>query len=177
MTSHQDNYEPETGLLNAEGLAQAVESELSRAARHEVPLSLVYMEVCGLPAVNGKGASSRLVAAKVAEASARHRAGGGSRGPHRRPALRRAGDGGGRRRCPQLAPGQAGREARQHAEPNCLGGTTALTVAVTCVDCQFDEMSRAELMQQASRQLAAAILQGSGIPYPPESPTDLTQAN
>ena len=61
---------------------------------------------------------------------------------------------------------------------NTLGGNAhALTLAVTSVDCQFDEMSRAELMQQAERQLAVAILQGEGIPYPPESPTDLTQAN
>ncbi len=173
MTSHQDNYEPETGLLNVEGLAQAVEAELSRAARHEVPLSLVYLEVSGLPAVNGKGASSRLVAANVTEAllgTVRAEDRVARIGDLRFAVLAtEAGDG-------DALSSRLAKQVEKHV--HTLGETAqALTVAVTCVDCQFDEMSRAELMQQAARQLAAAILQGSGIPYPPESPTDLTQAN
>ena len=45
-------------------------------------------------------------------------------------------------------------------------------MTVASVDCQFDEMSRAELLEQAERQLAVAILQGQGIPYPPAGPAE-----
>ena len=173
MTAHQDNFEPETGLLNAEGLSHALEAELSRSARHEVPLSLVYLELSGLPALNGRGASSRLVAAKVTEAllgTVRAEDQVARIGELRFAVLAaEAGDGDGLR----------SRLARQvEKQVHTLGeAAQALTVAITSVDCQFDEMSRAQLMEQAERQLAVAILQGQGIPYPPQSPTDLTQAN
>jgi GGDEF domain-containing protein len=173
MTAHQDNYEPETGLLSAEGLSHALEAELSRSARHEVPLSLVYMEISGLPALNGQGASSSLVAAKVTEALL-----GTVRAEDR---VARIGD----LRFAVLATeagdgdGLSSRLAAQvQKHVRTLGGAAqALKVVVTSVDCQFDEMSRTELLEQAERQLAVAILQGERIPYPPESPTDLTQAN
>lgn len=173
MTSHQDHYEPETGLLSSEGLSHALDAELSRGARHELPLSLVYIEVSGLPTVNGKGASSRLVAAKVTETllgTVRAEDRVARIGDLRFAVLAtEAGDG-------DALSSRLAKQVEKHV--HTLGGTAqSLTVAATCVDCQFDEMSRKELMEQAARQLAVAILQGEGIPYPPESPTDLTQAN
>jgi GGDEF domain-containing protein len=165
MTSHQDHYEPETGLLSAEGLTHAVESELSRAARHEVPLSLVYMELSSLPSLNGQGSSTRLVATKVAEALL-----GTVRAEDR---VARIGDLRFAVLAAEAGDGQAlGERLAMQVEKHVrtLGAEAReLTVAVTAVDCQFDEMSRAELLEQAERQLAVAILQGQGIQYPPTS--------
>jgi diguanylate cyclase (GGDEF)-like protein len=168
MTSHQDHYEPETGLLSAEGLTHALESELSRAARHEVPLSLVYMELSSLPSLNGQGTSSRLVAAKVAEALL-----GTVRAEDR---VARIGDLRFAVLAVEAGDGQAlGQRLVTQVEKHVqtLGAQTReLTVTVTVVDCHFDEMSRAELLEQAERQLAVAILQSQGIPYPPTSPAE-----
>ncbi len=164
MTEPQENYDAETGLLSAEGLVQAIEAELARSARHELPLSLIYVEVTGLPEQNGEGAGVRLVAATVAEALL-----GAVRAEDRVARVRDL-------RFAVLAP-EAGEaaplaqrlaaHATKHLRTLPAGGGD-LAVAVASVDCEYDEMARDELLAEAERRLAAAILEAEGISFPPK---------
>jgi hypothetical protein len=40
---------------------------------------------------------------------------------------------------------------------------------VGAIDCQFDELTRQELLREAERSLAAAILSGAGVAFPAPS--------
>jgi GGDEF domain-containing protein len=51
-----------------------------------------------------------------------------------------------------------------------------LAVVVASVDCQYDEMSKQELLLETEKDLAVAILESEDIPFPPESSTSLGPA-
>ena len=148
MSAGRDSYDAESGMLSARGLAEAIDAELARAARHELGLSLVYIDVSPTP--GGNGAEDRRVPPRVAEALA---------------ACVRAED-----RVARLAPHRFAVLGVQGAEATALGARIGgllrrhlrgldpkLVVTVAAVDCQYDEMSRQELQQEAESALAAAI--------------------
>jgi GGDEF domain-containing protein len=159
LTAPQENYDPETGLLSAVGMEHELDAELSRAARHEIPISLLYLELS--PAHRDEeGNADRHVLARVAEAllgSVRAEDRVARIGELRFAVL--AIEGG----SSETLARRLGEHVRKH-----LRGSAAVTVAA--VDCQFDEMTREQLVDQVEQELAAAILDESGIPIPPPSP-------
>jgi GGDEF domain-containing protein len=141
-------------------MKEALDAELSRAARHEISISLVYLEVS--PERRGQEAAVHPhVPARVAEALL-----GSVRAEDR---VARIGDlrfavlateaGDGRALALRL-----GEHVRKHVRTG--GGEHAAVVAVAA-DCQFDEMTREQLVERAEQGLAAAILGESGMPVPP----------
>jgi GGDEF domain-containing protein len=163
LIASDESYDAETGLLSPSGLEQAVESELARASRHEIPVSLVYMEVSAAAGVVADPAAVRRLAARVAEALL-----GAVRAEDRvarlatlRFAVLAAETGDSRALAGRL---------EQHVDRHlgALSGDT--TLAVAAVDCQFDEMSREQLMVETERQLAATILRERDITFPPPAP-------
>jgi GGDEF domain-containing protein len=168
MTAPEENYDPETGLLSAAGMDQALDAELSRAARHEIGLSLVYLEVS--PVQRGEeAAAGRRLLARVAEAllgSVRAEDRVARVGELRFAVLAtEAGDG-------EMLAKRLGEHVRKHLT---AGNGTGATVAVAAVDCHFDEMTRQQLVGEAEQELAAAILGENGIQIPPPSPTGRPQ--
>jgi GGDEF domain-containing protein len=163
LTGPQENYDPETGLLSAVGMDRALDAELSRAARHEIPISLVYLELS--PAHQDEEGNADLhVLARVAEAllgSVRAEDRVARIGDLRFAVLATEGGSG------EALARRLGEHVRKHLRGNA-GDETAIIVAA--VDCQFDEMTREQLVDQVEQQLAAAILDESGIPIPPPSP-------
>lgn len=163
LTGPQEYYDPETGLLSAVGMDHALDAELSRAARHEFPISLVYLELS--PAHRDEdGNPDRYVLARVAEAllgSVRAEDRLARIGELRFAVLATEGGSG------ETLALRLGKHVRKHLRGS-TGDETAITVAA--VDCQFDEMTREQLVGQVEQQLAAAILGESGIPIPPQPP-------
>jgi hypothetical protein len=46
-----------------------------------------------------------------------------------------------------------------------------LSLAIASVECQYDEMSGPDLIAEAERELAVAILEQQDIPFPPPGAT------
>jgi GGDEF domain-containing protein len=154
LTGPQENYDPETGLLSAVGMDHAIDAELSRAARHEIPLALVYLEVSS-PRRNEGASADRHLLARVAEAllgSVRAEDRVGRIGEFRFAVLATEG-GNGEKLARRL-----GEHVRRHLGKS-NGGETAIIVAA--VDCQFDEMTHEQLVAQVEQELAAALLAAS----------------
>jgi GGDEF domain-containing protein len=160
LEAPQERYDPETGLLSAEGMDQALDVELARAARHEVPLSYILIEVAP-PADAGMKLSH--LAARVAEALL-----GGVRTEDRvarvgelRFAVLATEGGDGATLAQRLAD-----HVRKHLRTN--RGNEASMAAVG-VDCQFDEMTREELVRQTETELQSAIAVAAGKQVPAAS--------
>jgi GGDEF domain-containing protein len=152
LTAPEENYDPATGLLSRIGLERALDTEMARAARHELPLALVYLEITGF-GLAGESLIRRRVLAAAAEALL-----GRVRAEDR---VARIDD----LRFAVLAP-EAG-DARalasrlaEHLLPHLKRlGDEAETVAVAAggVDCQFDELTASELQHEAELELASAL--------------------
>jgi GGDEF domain-containing protein len=163
LTGPEENHDPETGLLSAAGMEHALDCELSRAARHEFPVSLVYLEVLSVDRDEDAPADCHLLAGVVEALLASVRA-------EDRVARMRvlrfavlATEGGNSETLARRLRDNVRRRLNAHdgREP---------AVVVAAVDCQFDEMTREQLVDQVEQGLAAAILGASGIPIPPPSP-------
>jgi GGDEF domain-containing protein len=160
LEASQERYDPETGLLSAEGLVQALDVELARAARHEIPVAFVLLELT-LPA--NAGVKTSHVAANVAEALL-----GGVRTEDR---VGRVGE---LRFAVLATEGVDGAtlahrlsdHVRKHLRTM---GAAEPTIAAAGVDCQFDEMSREELVHQTETELESAILVAAGKQLPATS--------
>jgi GGDEF domain-containing protein len=160
LEAPRERYDPETGLLSAEGMVQALDVELARAARHEVPLSYILIEVAA-PADAGMKLSH--VATKAAEALL-----GGVRtedrvarvGELRFAVLATEGGDG-----PTLA-----RRLADHVRKHLRTFTGAEpTMAAVAVDCQYDEMTREEIVRQTEMELQSAIGAAAGNQVPAAS--------
>lgn len=151
VTVPHDRTSDEVALLDAQGLANTLDSELARAARHELPLTLCLLEVCGLPIGGNTTLTARVQ--RAAKAALRER-------------IRKED------RAAQLAPLKFAVVAVETAEGEAFAdslaehvtkwltriGTEAsrLFVATAAVDCQYDELSREELIEEAEKALLAA---------------------
>jgi PleD family two-component response regulator len=163
LEAPQERYDPETGLLSVEGMVQALDIELARAARHEVPLSYILIEMTS-PAETGLKTSH--VAAKVAEALL-----GGVRTEDRvarvgelRFAVLATEGGDGGTLAQRLAD-----HVRKHVRTS---GGDEPTMAAVGVDCQHDEMTREELVRQAETELQSAMHLAAGRQVPAASSAD-----
>lgn len=137
-------------FLDADGLDATLEAELARAARHELPLALVLLEVSG-PGLSGTDFRGRVEQAVVAGLRNRVRA---EDRAARLDALKFAVIGVETDESEALAAGLAEHVKRSLAR---VGPEAAqLTVATGAVDCQYDEVTREELLEAAGRALAAA---------------------
>jgi GGDEF domain-containing protein len=166
LEAPQERYDPETGLLSAEGMAQALDVELARSSRHEVPVSYVLIEV--VPAVDAVVKTSH-VAANVAEAllgGLRTEDRVGRVGELRFAVIATEGGDG-----PTLAQRLVD-HVRKHLRT--IGGSEPV-IAAAVVDCQYDEMTREELVAQAETELANAVLVASGkqVPLAPSARSSL----
>jgi diguanylate cyclase (GGDEF)-like protein len=160
MTPRREHHDPETGVLNQVGLERALDSELSRAARHELPLSLVLIEISASSPLDEQETS--LVARRAGKAL-EERA--------------RSED-----HVARLAPSRFAVLAVETSESETLAGDLAahvrgevsdaseagkeLTVSAGSVDCQYDELPQQELVREAERSLAQAILTDAGVAFP-----------
>jgi hypothetical protein len=70
MKAAGQDRDPETGLLSNAGLERALDAELSRAARHELPLSLVLLEITARSGQDLGEARTREIARAAAAALA-----------------------------------------------------------------------------------------------------------
>lgn len=160
----RDNGDAETGLLDASRLEEVLDGELSRAARHELPIALVMLEVSTGKASLSDGEVSgvaRVVAATIEE-RIRKEDHAARLGPLRFAVLAvETGD------SETIATDLAAHV--RHAVSRSFGDGVPLTVSVGAVDCQFDELPRQELLREAERSLAAAILSGAGVAFPATS--------
>jgi GGDEF domain-containing protein len=150
----EENYDPATGLLSRVGLERALDTEMSRAARHELPLVLVYVEVMGL-GLAGESVIRRRVLGAAAESLL-----GRVRAEDR---VARVED----LRFAVLAPEaddarsmarRLGEHVLRHLK-RLPGDTESITVAAAGVDCQYDEMTGVELLKKAELELSAALLE------------------
>jgi GGDEF domain-containing protein len=139
----------EVAFLDADGLDATLEAELARAARHELPLALVLLEVSG-PGLGGSDFRRRVEQAIVAGLRGRVRAEDRAArlGPLKFAVLGVETD-----ESDALAAGLAEHVKRSLAR---LGPETAqLSVATGAVDCQYDELTREGLLEEADRALSA----------------------
>jgi GGDEF domain-containing protein len=137
-------------FLDADGLDATLEAELARAARHELPLALVLLEVSG-PGLSAPDFRLRVEQAVVAGLRDRVRA---------------------EDRAARLGPLTFAVVGVETDESDALAAALAehvrrslarvspeaarLTVTTGAVDCQYDELTREELVEEADRALAAA---------------------
>lgn len=157
----RENGDPETGFLDTAGLEEILDGELSRAARHELPVALVMIEISADKAKLPEDEVSRVV--RVAAATIEERIRGEDHAARLGPL-----------RFAVLAVETADSETiatdlaahLRHALTGFSRGGKALTVSVGAVDCQFDELPRQELLREAERSLAASILAGAGVAFP-----------
>jgi diguanylate cyclase (GGDEF)-like protein len=160
----RENGDAETGLLDASGLEEILDGELSRAARHELPVALVMLEVsAGKASLSDSEVSGvATVVAATIEERIRNEDHAARIGPLRFAVLAvETGD------SETIAADLAAHV--RHAISRSSSGSVPMTVAVGAVDCQFDELPRQELLREAERSLAAAILSGSGVAFPASS--------
>jgi GGDEF domain-containing protein len=149
----REHGDPETGFLDAAGLEEVLDAELSRAARHELPIALVMLEVSA-----GRSRMSGVELSRTAQAVA-NAIEGRIRGEDHAARL-------GPLRFAVLAVETPDSETVatdlaahvRHALGVTLENGSALSVATGAIDCQFDELSRQELLREAENSLAAAIL-------------------
>jgi GGDEF domain-containing protein len=146
VTAPQENYDATTGLLSTVGLERALDDELARAGRHEIPLSLVYLEL-SLPQHDAQGGVDRHFVCRVAEALL-----GSVRAEDR---VARIGE---LRFAVLAVEGDDGetlvRRLREHVRRRLRGSAgQRAAIAVAAIDCQFDEMTREQLMAQVEREL------------------------
>jgi GGDEF domain-containing protein len=151
-----ENHDADTGLLSARGFERAVDAELSRAARHEIPIALVLMEVPG-----DDRASDRVIAAAVADTLAR-----AVRAEDRVGRLDRL------RFAVLATETENGDALAERLSSHVTKGLRAIIgdgtpPAIAAVDCQFDEMSRQDLLAEAEKRLAVAILAADDVAFPP----------
>jgi PleD family two-component response regulator len=159
----EEIHDREFGLLTTKGLDRILDAELARAARHGRAVSLIYMEVSGR-AVEPESGNTHLP-----EAIARALITGVRTEDH---AARL-----GRTTFAVLAVETsesgtvAGRVATRVKDRLLSLGvpSDSFSVAVGWTDCQYDEVSREQLIRQAEEALAAAILTNEGITFPPEA--------
>jgi GGDEF domain-containing protein len=146
VTAPHENYDATTGLLSTVGLERALDAELARAGRHEIPLSLVYLEV-SLAQHDAQRSVDPKVVSRVAEAilaSVRAEDRVARIGELRFAVLAVEGDDG-----ETLV-----RRLREHVRRRLRGGAgQQAAIAVAALDCQFDEMTRTQLMAQVEREL------------------------
>jgi GGDEF domain-containing protein len=144
------SHDHEVFFLDADGLDATLEAELARAARHELPLALVLLEVSG-PGLSGATLRGRVEQAVVAGLRERVRAEdrAAQLGPLKFAVIGVETD-----ESDALASGLA--EQVKHSLTR-LGPEAAQLVVVTgAVDCQYDEVTRDELIEEAERALSAA---------------------
>jgi GGDEF domain-containing protein len=148
-----DHGDPETGLLDAAGFEEIIDAELSRAARHELPVALVMLEV----SVGRSGMSEEEVSrtakavAKAIESRIRGEDHAARLGPLRFAVLAVE--------TPDSQTVATDLAAHvRYALGVTAGNGSPLSVATGAIDCQFDELSRQELLREAEHSLAAAIL-------------------
>jgi diguanylate cyclase len=157
----REDGDPETGFLDAAGLDEMLDGELSRAARHELPLALVMLEIS-----TGKEKLSDDVVSRIAKDVAvtiedriRGEDHAARLGPLRFAVLAvETGD------SETIAADLAAHV--RHTVMRSPGYGKDLTVSVGAIDCQFDELTRQELLREAERSLAASILSGAGVAFP-----------
>jgi diguanylate cyclase (GGDEF)-like protein len=154
-----ENRDPETGLLSSAGLDRALDAELARATRHELPLSLVLLEISAHTRLADEQVRSiaRSVAAAVQE-RIRSEDSAARLGQLKFAVL-----------AVQTAESDTLAAAlAEHVRSALLGpGEDAeLSIAVGAVDCQYDEVSRHELMFQARRALGTAAVTGGDVAFP-----------
>jgi diguanylate cyclase (GGDEF)-like protein len=165
----REDGDPDTGFLDAAGLDEVLDGELSRAARHELPLTLVMLEVS-----TGKERLSADVVSRIAKDVAvtiENRIRGEDHaarlGPLRFAVLAvETGDS-------ETIAGDLAAHVR-HTVNRSPGYGKDLVVSVGAIDCQYDELTRQELLREVERSLAAAILSGAGVAFPappPEAPS------
>jgi GGDEF domain-containing protein len=150
LMAPEENYDAETGLLSPRGLESAIDTELSRAARHELPIALIYIDVLGAQSANAP--NIRRIAAAAAEAllgvvRAEDRV---ARIGELRFAVLATEAGDGRSLANRLGE-HVGRHISRIGDD-----ATGLLVTAGAADCQYDEMTRAELVREAERQVAAS---------------------
>jgi diguanylate cyclase (GGDEF)-like protein len=160
----REDGDPETGFLDAAGLDEILEGELSRAARHELPVALVMLEVStNRERLSGDEVS--LIAKEVSatiEGRIRGEDHAARLGPLRFAVLAvETGD------SATIASDLAAHV--RHTLTRSPGHGKNLTVSVGAIDCQFDELTRQELLREVERSLAAAILSGAGVAFPAPS--------
>jgi diguanylate cyclase (GGDEF)-like protein len=157
----RENGDPDTGFLDAAELEEILDGELSRAARHELPVALVMIEVSADRARLADDEVSHIARQVAATIEDRIR---GEDHAARLGPLRFA----------VLAVETADSETIatdlaahvRHALIHSSREGNPLTVSVGAIDCQYDELSRQELLREAERSLAAAILAGAGVAFP-----------
>jgi phosphotransacetylase len=153
LTASPESHDPAGVFLDADGFNTTLEAELARAARHELSLALVLLEVSG-PGLSGDF-RFRVESAVVKGLRERVRA---------------------EDRAARLAPLKFAILAVETDETDALVAgltehvkrslaqlgpeTGGLFVAAAAVDCQYDEVTRQELLQEADRALAAAAHTG-----------------
>jgi GGDEF domain-containing protein len=145
-----------TGLLSAVGMERALDAELSRSARHEIPLSLVYLEL-SLPRHDAQSGVDRHLLSRVAEALL-----GSVRAEDR---VARVGE---LRFAVLAAEGEDGetlaRRLREHVRRSLRGGAAGqASIAVAAVDCQFDEMTHEQLIAAVERELERELAGTSSL--------------
>jgi GGDEF domain-containing protein len=134
---------------------------LSRASRHELPVSVVLLEI-GAEKRRLSDAEVSTVAEEVTVAI-KKRLRGEDQAARLGP-LKFAVIGVETAESEALANSLALHVRRSMTAPPENG--TSLTVTVGAIDCQYDELSAAELLREAERSLAAAILARAGVGYP-----------
>jgi GGDEF domain-containing protein len=164
IRAKHDVLDAETGLLSPRGLDQALDAELSRAARHVRPLSLIYLEASGRELSDAAPERSRRIATTLARTLVSR-----IRAEDRAARLERF-------KFAVLAPetGESGASAmagdlseQMRRRLVSLGYQhDSVSVAAGWVDYQYDELPREEFKKSAETALAAAILANEGIPFP-----------
>jgi hypothetical protein len=153
LTASPESHDPAGVFLDADGFDATLEAELARVARHELPLALVLLEVSG-PGLSGDfrfRVESAVVKGLQERVRAEDRA--ARLGPLKFAVLAVETD-----ETDALVAGLAEHVKKSLAR---LGPEAArLFVATAAVDCQYDEATRQELLQEADRALAAAAHTG-----------------
>jgi diguanylate cyclase (GGDEF)-like protein len=157
----REDGDPETGLLDEAGLDEILDGELSRAARHELPLALVMLEISTVKEELSADVVSHIAkdVAVTIEGRIRREDHAARLGPLRFAVLAvETGD------SETIAADLAAHV--RHTVRRSPGYGKDLAVAVGAIDCQYDELTRQELLREAERSLAAAILSGAGVAFP-----------